>query len=175
MSQAWEWTDAEVAVVKELWIKGFSASRIVAGIRERCGTRRSRNAVIGWISRNKTRSGLPQQRSPDKCGSQLKINRRHEGRGGKIGAATKNARMAREKAMSGKPRNLVQPAPKPRGSKHAAIPEPLNIDLMGLTDKHCKFPVTQDVPHLFCGHPAVPGQSWCAGHVQVVYSEAVLP
>lgn len=36
--------------------------------------------------------------------------------------------------------------------------------LLDLEPSDCRWPVTDDRPHLFCGEPKLPGSSYCACH-----------
>lgn len=43
--------------------------------------------------------------------------------------------------------------------------------LVALADNECRFPVTKDSPHLFCGQPKRSGSSYCAHHAQKAAAE----
>lgn len=47
--------------------------------------------------------------------------------------------------------------------------EPLGLTFAELNlDNQCHYPVTEDTPFLFCGHPTA-GQSYCAFHHQICW------
>jgi hypothetical protein len=48
----------------------------------------------------------------------------------------------------------------------------LRIPLMELTESMCRYVVTDDAPHLFCGQVKVIGSSFCEFHHQRCYTRA---
>lgn len=43
-------------------------------------------------------------------------------------------------------------------------------DLIDLTPDDCRFPVTDEPPHAFCGNRAISGEPYCAHHQMVCYN-----
>ncbi len=80
------------------------------------------------------------------------------------------------------PGNLAKPPPAPRKRKHKAVPlvptivdiVPLNRDIIevGLRTE-CHYPVGFSDVHLFCGHPAQEGSSYCPHHHAVVWVKPI--
>ena len=123
------WTEEEEALLRHLWVKGFSASQI--------GKRldgKTRNAVIGKVHR----LGL-QRRRPSGNRAAGEILRRLQGR--------KQLRQGgiRKRALKPPKLGLVQ--------LDAAPQESLALALTDLTHGQCRWPTNMDRPHVFCGHP----------------------
>ena len=49
-------------------------------------------------------------------------------------------------------------------------PVELRIPLIDIGANQCKFAITEDLPHLFCGAPS--DGSWCPWHRRIVYQRA---
>jgi GcrA cell cycle regulator len=73
-----------------------------------------------------------------------------------------------------KPKKFYPPKPRsghfvPRSIKYIRLPAPiapdtLNIAFLDLEPHHCRYPVTRDHPHLFCGVVKDGDSSYCAFH-----------
>lgn len=134
------WTESNIALLRKDWLEGKS----VLGIAKLLGC--TRNAVIGKARRE----GLPQH----------------------INACRRNG--AAEWHAYAKPRNerpKIQRRDRFRVPKISTdkLPEivavdPLNIPFLELASTHCRYPVTESNPHLFCGHPQQTDSSYCAFH-----------
>lgn len=136
------WTEEMDGTLKRMWAAGNSASQISRGL-DRAGLgMRTRNAVIGRIHRLK----LPQR--------PVKI--RH---------------------LAAKPLRKPAHAPNPKWDRpekpvtvHVAdiarktLME-LNDHSIGHPEHECRFPIGEPVQG-FCALPAVPGSSYCEGHLQ---------
>jgi GcrA cell cycle regulator len=46
-------------------------------------------------------------------------------------------------------------------------PDSLNKTLLELRGSDCRYPVTEEIPFLFCGHPQDGDSSYCAHHRQI--------
>lgn len=66
-------------------------------------------------------------------------------------------------------------APRRKPAAKAPEPEsvftgPLNITFVDLQPNHCRYPVTDSPPHLFCGQPKARGASYCHHHYGITHS-----
>ena len=63
--------------------------------------------------------------------------------------------------------------PKPKRPAKPAIeaPAPLNIAFLDLQPPHCRYPVSDAPPHLFCGQSKQPGSSYCPHHHALAHTE----
>lgn len=133
------WTDERIETLKQMWADKGPASRIGAAI----GV--SKNAVIGMRKR-------------------LDLPARREGR-----APIPQPQERKPQTFSGK-RFFIAPCPKPsrklalRPQTTSEAPAPLMLDLLDLTERTCKWPVTNAVPHRFCGHEKQSGVPYCDFH-----------
>jgi GcrA cell cycle regulator len=50
--------------------------------------------------------------------------------------------------------------------------EPRNISLLDLQPNDCRYPVGDELPHLFCAQPKMAGSSYCPAHFRLVRREA---
>jgi GcrA cell cycle regulator len=64
------------------------------------------------------------------------------------------------------------PGEKPKPVPIDASP-PLNIPFVALRRLHCRFPVTEDTPFLFCGQAKTLGSSYCAYHHALAHAESL--
>ncbi len=152
------WTEDRIAALKAGWAAGLSAGEIAARLQHEF----SRNAVIGKIHRlGLTGTG---GRSKDKPA-------RSNG-GAKRMTAKRSAMMFRkapEKTAKGK-RVLIPPAEKERqaaedkakadaarAATEQAIADGPLIEVLDLQSHHCRWPVSRQSPHRFCGLPKASG------------------
>lgn len=77
--------------------------------------------------------------------------------------APRPARPVRINRFVAKPRVLAPTTP-----VVLEAPEPLGKTLLQLKARDCRFPVTDDSPFLFCGHPQDAVSSYCPHHHYVV-------
>lgn len=148
MSTAPVWTEPEIAIAKPLWAKGVSVTKIAAALKE-AGYKRSKNAVVGWVSRNAESQGLPARKTPD-------APRRSKpefsfGAGSSEPSPERKAGIG--KAAIRKPRLLKGQTPAD------------GVQITELPSKGCKYALTAMPPHRFCGRPAKDGEVYCAGHM----------
>lgn len=133
------WTDERVTILKQLWKDGLSASQIAKALG---GV--SRNAVIGKVHQlnlqtYRTRPSL------------LKV----------IKSEREIIKIKRQSAKS----VVKKPAKRKRLPKAPPAPvAPLRLKVEDLTTATCKWPVTDKLPHEFCGHPVEPGKPYCEHH-----------
>lgn len=149
-----DWTLAATDMLTTLWADGKSASEISRALWGRLGADFTRNAVIGKVHRLR----LPgRRRAPRKA-----VPRKEPTRAMR---ALPAARVARPQ-LPPKPRTKPAPiAPRPIPTE---APKPMNLTLMHLTERNCKWPVNdppRGEPHLFCGAPKEAGkQPYCPHH-----------
>jgi GcrA cell cycle regulator len=173
------WTDERIALLKQYWEEGRSASQIADVL----GEGLSRNAVIGKAHR----LGLASRPSPLKTG---------EARSTEPKPATPRAE-ARPA-----PRPAPRLAPEPVAAAPVAAPEPApaqppapvappqalpvakatprakgaRVTLLDLNDRICKWPIghPDEADFHFCGKPVNPGFPYCGEHCLVAY-QAQMP
>lgn len=135
------WTEEDISTLKELHKRGLSGGQIarkIGGI--------TRNAVIGKLHR----LGLscPKQANP----SPLQLQNRIDGR---------KRNTVRRTAVPRKPK--PRPAILPSAAEAAVSHIALNVALLDLTTGMCRWPTSEDRPHLFCGIQCESG-SYCSHH-----------
>jgi GcrA cell cycle regulator len=171
------WTDERIALLKQYWEEGRSASQIA----EVLGEGLSRNAVIGKAHR----LGLASRPSPLKSGEP-----RAEPRAAP--AETKAPRAAAPKPAAPAPQAAPAapaPAPQPAVAPAAPAPQPVaqparpaprakgaKVTLLDLNDRICKWPIghPDEADFHFCGKPVNPGFPYCGEHCLVAY-QAQMP
>jgi len=143
------WTDDRVAMLRELWTKGLSASQIavqLGGV--------SRNAVIGKAHR----LGLESRPSPIRGGGGGSRSRRNRAISRAIEARALRGTMANEET-SGDPVERV-------------VERPLAPPARPISDvKDCLWPIGDpgDAAFGFCGEETSPGRPYCASHCAAAY------
>ena len=144
-----EWSESEIAMLRALRAEGKSASEIAAALNasfgEEPGYARSRNAVIGKISR----LGLPMLRNPARARLYAKA-----------------APQPIEPRKRAERRALAQAAP----SLNLTL-----IDMPGSGACRFATTPHEDENHRFCGHPTLRGRPWCAAHDRMVWRRAKRP
>ena len=148
------WTDDRVAMLRELWTKGLSASQIalqLGGV--------SRNAVIGKAHR----LGLESRPSPIRGGGGGSRSRRNRAISRALEARALRGTMADEE-IDGEP---VVPEP---GQKH--LHRPLAPPARPISDvKECLWPIGDpgEDSFGFCGEDTAPGRPYCDSHCAMAY------
>jgi GcrA cell cycle regulator len=133
------WTDDAIAMLRQMWLDGFSATQISGALKAaRLKAGVTRNAVIGKIHRL-----------------------------GLTGRTTQWPPLAKQTTVCqprrGRPGPLPAPAPKPQPTPDAL--QPLNTPLIDLRFGQCRAIVAgTGADALFCGHDVAKGSSWCAHH-----------
>jgi GcrA cell cycle regulator len=177
------WTDERIALLKQYWEEGRSASQIAELLSEGL----SRNAVIGKAHR----LGLASRPSPLKTGEpkgEPKASRAEPRTAAPKPAAPRLAPAApapapaqAEAPQRPAPAPVAQPAaadPVPAASRAATTVRPKGgrVTLLDLNDRICKWPIGHpDEPDFhFCGKPVNPGFPYCGEHCLVAY-QAQMP
>lgn len=173
------WTDERIALLKQYWEEGRSASQIA----ELLGEGLSRNAVIGKAHR----LGLASRPSPLKTGETKTEPKppKSEPRAAAPKPAPRPAPAAPappaaqvEAQPRPSPAPIAQPMvePAPTASKATSRPQGGRVTLLDLNDRICKWPIGHpDEPDFhFCGKPVNPGFPYCSEHCLVAY-QAQMP
>ena len=148
------WTDDRVAMLRELWTKGLSASQIavqLGGV--------SRNAVIGKAHR----LGLESRPSPIRGGGSGSRSRRNRAISRALEARALRGTMANEE-------NGGEPVEPDHGER--ITHQPLAPPARPVSDvKDCLWPIGDpaDDSFGFCGQDTSPGRPYCTEHCAVAY------
>jgi GcrA cell cycle regulator len=147
------WTDERVALLRELWAKGLSASQIavqLGGV--------TRNAVIGKAHR----LGLESRPSPIR-GNGTGSRRRNRAIDRALEAKALRGTMADEEIGGEK---IV-----PDGGTRASEPALPPLARKGGDVKECLWPIGDpgDTDFRFCEEDTVPGRPYCSAHCEVAY------
>lgn len=148
------WTDDRVAMLRELWTKGLSASQIavqLGGV--------SRNAVIGKAHR----LGLESRPSPIRGGGGGSRSRRNRAISRALEARALRGTMADEE-IGGEP--VVS------GHGQKIIDRPLSPPARPISDvKECLWPIgdPSESSFGFCGDETSPGRPYCSSHCAMAY------
>lgn len=183
-----DWTPELTARIGKMRDQGLSAGQIAEAL-NREGIVASRNAVIGKLARacqpgewTAEQIAILRKHHPDvkvsyrqigamvgknvnavkAMASRLKLPKRQK-------SAAMKAHHARKGHRPYKPQGGLYTAshpPRPYTPARTTmpVPDPLEIDLMALTDKTCKWPVTEKSPHRFCGHKTFTDSPYCEAH-----------
>jgi GcrA cell cycle regulator len=138
------WTEERIEKPKRMWADKLPASQIGEAI----GV--TKNAVIGM----RKRLDLPERRRGQPRRGEPPIPKKPQER--------------KPQTFSGK-RFLIPPSarPSPKLVKPQIVneaPAPLMLDISSLTERTCKWPVTNDTPIKFCGHEKACGVPYCDFH-----------
>ena len=101
------------------------------------------------------------------------------GRGRRMGLQTRNVQHSQGRR---RPRAVTAPTAKSvifkapaRPRKPPLEPPQCGVPFEELTSiRQCRYPHGERPPYLFCAREVVPGTSWCAGHVGLVYNDKPL-
>lgn len=123
------WTDEEDALLTKYWGEGWSAGDLARFKFQD----RTRNSIIGRISRLGIKRGNIGNRSSIEISARIRAKRK--------------------------------PAPKIKVKlMNSTVAPSLNMPLENLGFHSCRWPTSEDRPHLFCGNPKLPGSPYCEGH-----------
>lgn len=141
------WTDERITALREAFATGMSCREIAAHI----GV--SRNAVIGKLSRLNLGRGRRVARRDDDAEKRTKPAKNADP---KLGRQVEALRALRAEAD--------------RYDEFGAGDPSACCSLLELTESHCRWPVDNGARELrYCGHTAVHGLSYCAGHARIAY------
>lgn len=185
------WTDERIALLKQYWGEGRSASQIA----ETLGEGLTRNAVIGKAHR----LGLASRPSPLKSadtkaeGASAKPPKpaaRAKAKPQPAEPAAATVRPSAPKVAEAPPPVVAPVAPKPVATPAAppvAVVSPpvaaarprakgAKVTLLDLNDRICKWPIghPDEADFHFCGQPVSTGFPYCAEHCLVAY-QAQMP
>jgi hypothetical protein len=134
-----DWSDAEKATLRRLWDDSNTARQISKAMG------RSRAAVCGMARRLKLSSRQPHQFRP------------------KVKPAPPRAPI--HSKLSNKPETVavVPSQGLQRGAAWEAMAGAPPVSLLNLEPGMCKWPIGDEKPFMFCGHPAVAG-AYCQHH-----------
>lgn len=141
------WTPEKVGILKSQWKAGASARAIAAMLGG------GRNAVIGKANR----FGLPPH-----AASRRPLDATAKRALKKLTTKPRTARSRR-----GRPRTTPQGAPIP--PPPPPPPEARPIRFVDLVHDHCRYPVTEEPPFLFCGQIRQVKSVYCAAHHALCY------
>lgn len=155
--QANDWAPEHCRALQDYLALGMSFAEIAREINARFGTAYSRNAAISRSKRMKL-SAPKRPARPPRVRPRIKTE------------------MA-PKSPENRHRTPVRRAPTPTPTSPARPPEPVKLRCVGISPRlvslvelqpsDCRYPYGGDrdnEPIAFCGHPRLPGSSYCAPH-----------
>lgn len=148
MARASSWTEERITLLKQFW-----GQKSAAEIAKILGSDVSRNAVIGKAHRLNLSAGKKPANT-----SITTIRERARS------AAKKKSQAPRRVARVSRPQRELPPEP-----------ESLNLSLLELTDKTCRYPhgdPKEKENFSFCGTASLPGLPYCAHHAAVAYQSS---
>lgn len=158
-----EWNDEREQLLRTMWeVDGLSARECGAAL----GV--TRNAVIGKVHRLKLQKHGPTPKMPASKVRALKSTgeRGTTGKYRGVVTAARKARMA--KAIPAPPPEVFSPAAEDLAvGAWNPLPGATPIGLMDLSDKVCRWPVSDGAPFLFCGCATAEGSSYCPTHKHI--------
>lgn len=168
-----EYSDEELEQLKLLHREGWSCSQIARKLNEQFHNGRTRNSVIGKVHR----LGLGGRVTPSRqVQDKRKVRRRPLPPPSKplpVPATKAEPKKATERPLSAKKKKVAHTQPKASETRHTATKTPAkpiqdpadrNIDIMDLKNHHCRWPLGEGPPFVFCGLRKAEGSSYCAGH-----------
>lgn len=153
--ERFDWNAAAIATLKDLWQRGFSASKIEYQLGYPC----TRAAVLGKLNRlgllgRTNRAPMAPVRSSPKPTPRPRRN---------SGAAVAAIKAAANRRVVN---DAIEYAPVPDSDADRQIPVAQRVTLFDLTADHCRWPVGQpaEPDFFFCGAPPLPGHTYCGPH-----------
>jgi GcrA cell cycle regulator len=157
------WTEERTKKAVDLWSQGLSAREIADKLG---GT--TRNAVISKLDR--MRGNKPARRQREKQKRENPDNNALQSRQSD-GALARRIQQLRSLA--------AMMAQAPSSPSQESVPSfssvaPPGAQLLEHLDKHhCRFPIGDRPPYLFCGAKPIQGKSWCEVHYAKVYVKPI--
>lgn len=140
------WSPEEIEIVRSGWLKGDPASAISQRLRGR-----SRSSVIGFVKRSGiTRPGEVEAKVASRKSRSLRQT---------VPPAPRGARRPPVQAPDPAAPKIAPAAIKPP----VAAPQTQPVAFGALGPQHCRYPVSETLPHMFCGAPKAEGP-YCAFH-----------
>jgi GcrA cell cycle regulator len=144
------WTDERIKILTHMWA---DASNTASLIGEAIGM--SRNAVVG----KRKRLGLPERRN----GRQVRNTEPQEAKPQKLKRQPKPQKFRGKRFLIPSSKRAL-PKLEPKSQIVMEVPAPRMLDLVDLTERTCKWPATDVLPHKFCGQQKESGVPYCAFH-----------
>jgi len=146
------WTAARVGVLTAQWALGTS----VRDIARLLGS--TRNTVIGKAHRMELPMHVDSVFHPD-------APRKRADKAPKFMKPRGHARIVRVRRVQLAPASPPPLPPLPPGG----APVPLRLSFAALEARHCRYSVSQQSPHFFCGHERKDKSAFCAFHHGLCY------
>ncbi|MDP3937725.1 MAG: GcrA family cell cycle regulator [Deltaproteobacteria bacterium] len=146
------WSEDLTAEVAHLWADGHSAGEIETMLP--AGHGRTRNAIIGKMSRLQRAGGHPKREQGPPRATRPRLT-----------SAGRSAASRAGNGTFGRP-PVLKAVPVPRARTDIPEPVSLGLTLMQLTKFTCHWPGggPSEPPGLFCGHATFRGGPYCEGH-----------
>jgi GcrA cell cycle regulator len=163
--QSSNWAPEHCQALREYRARGMSYGQIAQALNAKFGTTYTRNAALG----RGVRMGLPNSGQPPKREKRFPEIRRTK----RQRTATGTEPLLRRAAESAE----AAPAAKPVTLRCVGI-TPRLIPLIELKADDCRYPYGGDKdgePITFCGHPKLPGSSYCGPHFHLTRDDETPP
>lgn len=165
-----KWTHSSEEKLRQLWSDGKSASecaRMFGGVI-------TRNAIIGKVFR----MGLPKRRTTtsipkrnhwtDEKRSALSAKLKAKAASRQADVTKRNAVNPMVARVKAPPAAVFVPATKDLAvGTWNALPGAEPVGIMDLTERTCRWPVSDGAPFLFCGCQVAAGSSYCPTHKHI--------
>lgn len=154
------WTEEELKKLKRLTVEGFSSAEISTILEGR-----TRNAIIGKWHRLGISPGYKESTNK----SRQKLIKAAQRREKEVNPRVLWPIVPVPQICDDPPRKPdVKPMPMDISDKPGDdAPEPLNLELLELTDHMCRWPVNNGDPFLFCGHKKGKDGPYCPYHQSI--------
>ncbi|MBK8199217.1 MAG: hypothetical protein IPK75_12710 [Acidobacteria bacterium] len=144
-----EWGEAEIVRLRTLWGEGHTAPVVASRLNAEFANGRTKMAVTGKVSR----LGLPPR--------SVETNRQ-QGRMNSKGRASRDAPAEPSpERKAGLARVWIR---KPRLLPGQSVEDGLTI--IEIRDGQCRYALTAEAPHRFCGRKQKAGRAYCAAHAK---------
>jgi len=143
------WTEERIETLRRLCEEGLPF-RVIA---ERLGV--TRNAALGKATRERIKKARAETAPRSRK------------------FATESGKRILSPRVSTPPLSAMEKAPVNHKSERldTGEPAPLMIPLLDLTENMCRWPVTGEPPHKFCGHEKSFGVSYCSFHQRAAFQK----
>lgn len=152
-----KWTERQGKTAKEMAVKGYTASQIASVVKK------TRNAVIGYLSRNKMKIGEVRDVVPAKKPNSQPIVKYK-----RTGVIHKKIEFLRSQPPDSE---KIVPKPLPVQAYFAPKENGVGVPFLKASKGQCRF-VVQERPAFICGEPTKSiGCSWCEKHYEIVFTK----